>query len=106
MFVASKVYKDCVVEIDGVTMTANLIPLDIQEFDVILGMNFLSKYRATMDCFQKEVVFRGFEGTEVIFRGDRKVLPTCVISAVKARKLLGKGCSAYLAYVVDAQASK
>ena len=56
--------------------------------------------------FPKEVVFKGFEGTKVIFRGDRKILPTCLISAVKARKLLSKGCSAYLAHVVDTQASK
>ena len=51
-------------------------------------------------------MFKGFEGTEVTFRGDRKIFPTCVISAVKARKLLSKGCSAYLAYVIGAQVSK
>uniref|UniRef100_UPI001C3D73DE reverse transcriptase family protein n=1 Tax=Picosynechococcus sp. (strain ATCC 27264 / PCC 7002 / PR-6) TaxID=32049 RepID=UPI001C3D73DE len=106
VLVASEVYKDCMIEMDGVAMTANLIPLDIQEFDVILGMDFLSKYRATMDCFQKEVVFKGFEGTEVIFRGDRKILPTCVISAVKAMKLLSKGCEAYLAHVMEVKVEK
>ena len=86
VLLVSEVYKDCMIEMHGVAMTANLIPLDIQEFDVILGMDFLSKYRATMDCFQKEVVFKRFDGTEVIFGGDRKILSTCVISAVKARK--------------------
>ena len=44
VLVTNGVYRDCVVEINGVTMTANLIPLNIQEFDVILGMDFLSKY--------------------------------------------------------------
>lgn len=44
--------------------------------------------------------------TEVNFRGDRQILPTCVISAVKASKLLRKGCTTYLAHVIDNQVKK
>ncbi|XP_038896538.1 uncharacterized protein LOC120084790 [Benincasa hispida] len=32
-----------------------LIPLDLQEFDVILEMNFLSRYHAFMDCYKKKM---------------------------------------------------
>ena len=85
----------------GVAMIVDLIPLDLQEFDVILGMDFLSKYRASIDCYRKEVVFRGPGEAEVILRGDRKILPTCMISALKGRKLLSKGCTTYLARVID-----
>ena len=31
------------------------------------------------------------------------MIPSCLISAVAARKLLNKGCQAYLAHVVDAR---
>ena len=35
------------------------------------------------------------------FEGDRRVLSTCVISALEAKRLLHKGCEAYLAHVID-----
>ena len=35
------------------------------------------------------------------FVGDRRVLSTCVISALEAERLLLKGCESYLAHVVD-----
>ena len=69
LLVTSNVYKNCVVEIDGVTMTGDLIPLDIQEFDVILGMDFLSKYRATMDCFPRRLYLKDSKGLK-LFSGE------------------------------------
>ena len=69
VLLASKVYLNCVVEIGGVTMIANLIPLDIQEFDVILGMDFLSKYRATMDCFPRRLYLKDSKGLK-LFSGE------------------------------------
>lgn len=94
------------VEIDWVTMTVDLIPLDLPEFDVILGMDFLSRYRTSMDCYRKEVVLRRPKEVEVIFRDDRKILPTSIISIIKAEKLLSKGCMAYLTHVIHTQVSK
>lgn len=41
----------CEVVIDGVSMIVELLPLKIQVFNVVLGMNFLSKYHASMDYF-------------------------------------------------------
>ena len=40
------------------------------------------------------------------FNGDRRVLPTCVISALEAKRLLLKGCESYLAHVVDTSMSE
>ena len=76
-------------------------PLDIVEFDVILGMDFLEAHRAMIDCFRKIVVLRSPGKPEVTFHGERYVVSSCLISAVTARKLLNKGCQAYLAHVVD-----
>ena len=36
---------------------AELILLDIHDFDVILGMDWLSRHHATVDCYRKEVRF-------------------------------------------------
>ncbi|WRX29420.1 Reverse transcriptase domain - like 10 [Theobroma cacao] len=40
-------------------------------------------------------------GVEIVFVEERRVLPSCVISAIKASKLGQKGYPTYLAYVID-----
>ena len=87
--------------IDGFSLTADLIPFGIIGFDVILGMDFLSNHRALVDCFRKVVTFRSCGLPEFEFQGERNILPSCLISALKAEKLLNKGCQSFLAYVVD-----
>ena len=87
--------------IEGLSLTADLIPLEIIGFDMILRMDFLSNHRALVDCFRKVVTFRSWGLPEFEFQGERNILPSCLISALKAEKLLNKGCQAFLAYVVD-----
>ena len=96
------VFSDCEVLVEGFNFKADLIPLNMVEFDVILGMDFLETYRAMIDYFRKEVVFRSLDGFEVVFQGERYVISSCLISTVAARRLLNKGCQAFLAHVVDA----
>ena len=40
------------------------------------------------------------------FKGYRRVLPTCVISALEAKRLLHKGCEAYLTHVINISSPK
>ena len=90
------VFKGCEILIDGVVLKVNSIPLEMHEFDVILGMDSLSTHRALMDYFTKKVVFQKLGFTELEFVGDRRILLTCVISALETKRLLHKGCEAYL----------
>ena len=86
---------------DGVVLKMNLISFRICDFYVILGMDWLSTHRALVDCFTKKVVFRKSGYPELEFEDDIRVLPTCVISTLEAKRLLHKGCEAYLAHVID-----
>ncbi|EOY08653.1 DNA/RNA polymerases superfamily protein [Theobroma cacao] len=61
----------------------------------------LTAHRANVDYFRKEVVLRNSDGAEIVFVGEHRVLPSCVISAIKASKLVQKGYPTYLAYVID-----
>ena len=54
---AESVYMDSRVIIGGQEFLADLILLDIHDFDVILGMDWLSRHHATVDCYRKEVRF-------------------------------------------------
>ena len=80
---------------------ADLIVLSIHDFDIILGMDWLSKHRATLDCYKKEVRLVRPEEPGVIFRGIRREIAPSLINAMTASKMLRKGCQGYLAFIVD-----
>ena len=96
----SYVYPGCPVLIEDVVMPANLLPLDLTDFDVILGADWLHYNYADIHCREKMVTFRrpGLPG--VTFVGERSGVRHGVISTLKAKKLLNKGCHGYLAHVV------
>ena len=96
----------CEILIDGVILKTNWIPLEMYDFDVILCMDWLSTYRASMDCFIKNVAFHKPGFSKLEFVGDSRILPTCMISALEVKRLLHKGCEAYLAHVVDTSIPK
>ena len=49
------VYKNCHIIIHDREFFADLIALPFREFDLILGMNWLSKHRAIIDCDKKTI---------------------------------------------------
>ena len=79
----------------------DLIELSFREFDLILGMGWLSRHQAIVDCRMKRVTLRTPNDVEVIFICERSNHLSNVISAATARKMVWKGCEAYLAYVID-----
>ncbi|KAM2554745.1 hypothetical protein TB2_018842 [Malus domestica] len=93
-------YQGCPVLVEDVGMPANLIPLDIVDFDVILGMDWLHYNRAKIDCYEKTVTFHRPSLLVVTFMGVRSGLRHGIISAVRGKRLLRKGCQGYLAHVV------
>ncbi|GAB2285598.1 hypothetical protein Dimus_020042, partial [Dionaea muscipula] len=97
------VCKSCEVDIDGRLLQVDLRPLDIRGFDVILGMDWLSCHHAKVDCRGKRVIFSIPNHPEFAFEGDKKASCAGIISALQASKMLKKGCSGYLAYVVDTE---
>ena len=52
---AKSVYMDSRVIIGGQEFLENLILLDIHDFDVILGMDWLSRHHAIVYCYEKRL---------------------------------------------------
>ena len=96
-----RVVRDSRVLIEGQEFPADLIALDIRDYDVVLVMDWLSRHRAPLDCYKKEVKLHRPEKLEVKFRGLRRELSSNMISTVAAQRMLRKGCQGYLAYVVE-----
>ena len=55
--VVRTVYKDCAVRINTEEFPADLIVLPLLELDVILGMDWLTRHRAVVNSYTKEVIF-------------------------------------------------
>ncbi|XP_017634330.1 uncharacterized protein LOC108476591 [Gossypium arboreum] len=91
--------EECAQEIQGVIFPANLMELPFGEFNLILGMDWLVKYRASLDCAAKHMVLKNTEDEEVVVIRERRGYLSNVISALKAEKFVRKGCEAFLAYI-------
>ena len=98
---ADRVVRDSRVLIEGQEFPADLVALDMRDFDVVLGMDWQSRHRATLDCYKKEVKLNRPGKLGVKFRGISKELSSSMISAMTAQKMLRKGFQGYLAYVVE-----
>ena len=99
--IVNRVYRDCPIKIQEYQFLGDLIELSFREFDVILGMDWLSRHRAIVDCKMKRVNLRTPDEDEVTFIGERSNHLSNVISAATTRTMVRKGCEAYLAYVID-----
>ncbi|XP_077226467.1 uncharacterized protein LOC143888952 [Tasmannia lanceolata] len=99
--VANNVCRSYTVEIEGRKILVELVILEMKDFDVILGMDWLATNYANLDCHKKIVKFCIPNQPEFIFRGSMTVVPPRVISALQARRLLWNGCQWFLASVRD-----
>ena len=62
--------RGCELEISGTLLTMDLF-MDVSEFDVILGMDWLIAYRIIIDCERRRVTAYMEDGTRVVFQGGQ-----------------------------------
>ncbi|GJW68274.1 putative reverse transcriptase domain-containing protein [Tanacetum coccineum] len=80
----------------------DLMPVEMGTYDVIIGMDWLTKYQAIIDC-AKKIVRIPFGSEILIFHGDgsRNKCGTRlnIISCTKAQKYVLQGCHVFLAHI-------
>ena len=69
--IASQMLRACPVNLGDKLVFANLILLDIADYDVILGMDWLSQHHACMNCFDKTVTFQVEVSSSIVFQGEQ-----------------------------------
>ena len=80
----NNVYRNYPIVIQAREFLSDLITLPFREFDLILGMDWLSKHRAIIDCDKKTIVLRCSDQFEVIVHGVQSGPMSNVISAMQA----------------------
>lgn len=69
--VTNKIAKAVQIDFDGLILEANLHVTELKDFDIILGMDWLGSNRATIACFEKEVIFKRPREEEFRFYGSK-----------------------------------
>ncbi|XP_070040575.1 uncharacterized protein [Nicotiana tomentosiformis] len=96
---AEYVYRACQIRVEGRDTLVDLIVLDMIDFDMLMGMDWLSSCYAIVDCHAKIVKFEIPNKPSFVLKGGQ-VPETCkVVSFMKAQRLLKKGCLGLLAIV-------
>lgn len=69
------------------------------DYDVTLGMDWLSKHDANIDCRKKEITFRLSSAEEFKYCGSWVRATSPLLSVVQVRRSVREGDCVYLAYV-------
>ena len=63
--------RGCELEISRTLLTVDLRIMDMLEFDVIHGMDWLTVYKVVIDCESRSVTAYTQDGTRVVFQGGQ-----------------------------------
>ena len=81
-------------DISGTLLTMDLRIMNMSEFDVILGMDWLTAYRVVIDCEHGTITAYTQDITRVVFQGDKHdILPQTMYESrcqglISAQKVL------------------
>ncbi|GKD08897.1 hypothetical protein Tco_1188582 [Tanacetum coccineum] len=81
------------------------MPIKLGSFDVVIGMDWLSKYHARIICDEK-VVHIPIDGETLIIRGDRSKTRLSLISCIKTERYISKGCQVFIAHVMEKKSNE
>ena len=84
-----KICQDCELGISGILLTVDLRVMGMLEFDVVLGMDWLTAHRVVIDCDRRRVTAYTPDNVSVMFEGDKHdALPQAVYDSRWHRQLM------------------
>ncbi|XP_071714509.1 uncharacterized protein [Rutidosis leptorrhynchoides] len=101
-----KIFQGCALMLADKLFEVDLMPVELGSFDVIIGMDWLSKNHANIACMEKSIRIPLANGETLVVQGEKSGAKLNIISCMKARKYLRKGCQAILAHVKAMESEK
>ncbi|GJZ10374.1 putative reverse transcriptase domain-containing protein [Tanacetum coccineum] len=99
------VLKGCTLNLVNHLFKIDLMPIELGAFDVIIGMDWLADNDAVIICGKKEVHIP-IKNRTLVVKGDSNSSRLKVISCIKARKYIERGCHLFLAHVTEKEKSE
>ncbi|GJX35099.1 putative reverse transcriptase domain-containing protein [Tanacetum coccineum] len=94
------VIQGCTLILLNQPFKVDLMPIKLGSFDVVIGMDWLSKYHARIICDEK-VVHIPINGETLIIRGDRSKTRLSLISCIKTKRYISRGYQVFIAQVME-----
>lgn len=101
-----KICKNCPLMIRGYYFLVDFMLLLFDEFDLILGKDWLTLHDIVVNCRQKHIILKCQNGEMFHIKSDKLNMLPIVISAMLAQKYVRKGCNAYIAYILNTKVSE
>ncbi|WMV49939.1 hypothetical protein MTR67_043324 [Solanum verrucosum] len=101
--IVTHVYRACSILFMGFQTWADLVILDMTDFDIILVMTWLSLYYDVLNCNTKSVTLEILGREKLKWEAMYKPKRTKIISSIRAKKLIRQSCLAYLAHIRDVE---
>ena len=98
---STRLYPNVSLVIMDENLVVDLMEIPLDGFDVILGMDWLERHKAKIDCHQKRVSVKGPKGTRVSFKGVVVWPSVKIISVMTLKSFLRKGHPFILCHVRD-----
>ncbi|GJU79884.1 putative reverse transcriptase domain-containing protein [Tanacetum coccineum] len=95
----------CTINLLNRSFPIDLMVIELESFDIIIGMDWLSRYDATILCREKKVRIP-LEGKTLVIEGDRNNSRLKIVSCIKAQKYIEKGCELFLAQVTEQESKE
>ncbi|GKG26456.1 hypothetical protein Tco_0399602 [Tanacetum coccineum] len=80
--------------------------IELGSFDIIIWMDWLSRYDAAILCGEKKVRIPLEGKTMLVIEGDRNNSRLKIVSCIKAQKYIEKGCELFLAQVTEQESKE
>ncbi|KAJ9536301.1 hypothetical protein OSB04_un000510 [Centaurea solstitialis] len=94
-------FQNCPLFVGDRIWEVTLLPMRMDHFDIILGIDWLYKHRVTIDCESKKVIFGDIYAPEYVFQGVSPKKGTRVISTIKVEAITGQERERFLAALQD-----
>nr|GEW81524.1 putative reverse transcriptase domain-containing protein [Tanacetum cinerariifolium] len=98
------IMRDCTLNFLNYLFNIDLLPVELCSFDVIIGMDWLSRYNAVIACAEK-LVRIPFGNKILTIHGEgsneRNESRLNIISCSKAQEYMSKGCYVFLANITS-----
>jgi hypothetical protein len=100
------VLKNYAIEISGQRIPLELLPMKIDGFDIVFGMDWLTTNKAWINCKNKTLEVQLPDGLKAKIKGDLPQRMKPMISMARAEKYLKKGYKSFLLYAMAAKEEK
>nr|GEY24764.1 putative reverse transcriptase domain-containing protein [Tanacetum cinerariifolium] len=94
------VIQGCTLTLLNQPFEIDLMPIKLGSFDVVIGMDWLSKNHAKILCDEK-VIHIPIDGETLIIRGDQSKTRLNLISCIKTERYISQGCQIFMIQVVE-----